>query len=134
MILVDSSVWIDFFNGKATRATAFLKAQLGREMFAIGDLMLTETLQGFSRDKDYRKALRLLGEFPVVVIGGRNVAVKAAEHYRKLRKKGITVRGAIDALIGAYCIEHSLPLLYSDRDFDAMARHLGLQPALEMVH
>jgi hypothetical protein len=96
--------------------------------------MLTEVLQGFSHDKDYRKALQLLSEFPILPLGGSDMAVKAAEHYRRLRKKGITVRGAVDALIGAYCIEHSLPLLYSDRDFDPMVKHLGLRAALERLN
>lgn len=134
MFLVDSSVWIDFFNGKTTRATEFLRARLGSDMFAIGDLMLAETLQGFVHDKDYRKALQLFDGFPLVAIGGKPVAVKAAEIYRILRKKGITVRGVVDALIAAYCIEHSLALLYSDRDFDPMVKYAGLQPALETLN
>lgn len=133
MILVDSSVWIDYFNGKATPATAFFDAHVEEGVFCVGDLMLTEVLQGFNRDKEYHQALEALGLFPLVKIGGRAIAIKAAEHYRALRKKGVTLRGVVDVLIGTYCIEHAFLLLYSDRDFDAMVKHLGLQSALKAL-
>lgn len=126
MILVDSSVWIDFFNGMETPQTITLKKRLGTEQILLGDLILTEVLQGFRHDKDYKKALQLFYVFPVVALAGEIIAIKAANNYRILRKKGITVRGAIDIIIATYCLEHKVPLLYSDRDFDVVAKHLGV--------
>ncbi len=130
MILVDSSVWVDFFNGKITRQSHFLREGMGREPFVIGDLMLVELLQGFRRDEQFNQAKKVMEAFAVVTLGGKNIAVKAAEYYRALRKKGVTVRGTIDTIISAYCIEHKMPLLYSDRDFDAMVKYCGLKSAL----
>lgn len=130
MILVDSSVWIDFFNGKTTRATDYLRSHLGTIPFAIGDLMLAEVLSGFGKDSDFHKAKQHLEAFSVLPIGGEMIAIKAAQCYRYLRKKGVTVRGTIDTMIGAYCVEHKQLLLYSDRDFDAMVKYCGLKSAL----
>ncbi len=127
MILVDSSVWIDYFRGVVTPQTDRLDTLLGQEPVAIGDLMLTEVLQGFTNDRDFETALAMLGALEVIEIGGREVAVQAARNYRALRARGITVRKTIDTLIATRCITDGVALLYSDRDFDPFVEHLGLR-------
>jgi len=129
MMLVDSSVWIDYFNGVRSTTTDFLDAWLGDEPIGIGDLMLTEVLQGFRADSDFRTAKTLLLELPLFTIGGVDIAVRAAETDRALRGRGITVRKTIDAIIATFCIESRYPLLYSDRDFEPFTVHLGLKAA-----
>ena len=118
MILVDSSVRIDYFNGKPTPQADRLDVLPGQEQIAIGDLLLTEVLQGFDNDSDFAAALDLLTVLDVIKIGGQDVIVQAARNYRTLRSLGITVRKTIDTLIATRCIVNGLPLLYSDRDFD----------------
>lgn len=130
MILVDSSVWVDYFNGRATDETDYLDALLGREPVAIGDLILAEVLQGFRSDADYAAAKDLMASLTVHELLGSDMALKVAENYRALRKKGITVRKTADTIIATFCIEHGIPLLYADRDFNPFVRHLGLKPAL----
>lgn len=125
MILVDSSVWIDYFRGVLTPQTNRLDALLGQELVAIGDLMLAEVLQGFTSDRDFETALAMLDALEVIEIGGREVAVQAARNYRALRERGITVRKTIDTLIATRCIMDAVPLLYSDRDFEPFVE-LGL--------
>jgi len=127
MFMVDTSVWIDYFNGNSTVQTELLRNRLGEEPVIIGDLIVTETLQGFRTDKHYEQAKILIGSFPIVTLGGEQNAYKSADHYRQLRQKGVTVRKTIDVIIGTYCILESIPLLYSDRDFDPMVDHLGLE-------
>jgi predicted nucleic acid-binding protein len=129
LILVDSSVWIDYFRGVATPQADRLDALLGVEPVAIGDLMLAEVLQGFTSDRDFETALAMLGALDAIEIGGREVAVQAARHYRVLRARGVTVRKTIDTLIATRCIMDGVALLYSDRDFDPFADHLGLMRA-----
>ena len=129
MILVDSSVWIDYFRGIATPQVEVLDALLDQEPVAIGDIILTEVLQGFSTDRDFELALRLLRPLVLIEIGGRDVALQAARNFRALRARGVTVRKTIDTLIATRCIESSLTLLYSDRDFDPFVEHLDLEPA-----
>ena len=126
MILVDSSIWIDYFRGVSSPQTDRLDALLGREPVAIGDLMLAEVLQGFTKDRDLEQALAMLGALDVIEIGGREVAIQAARNYRALRARGITVRKTIDTLIATRCIMDGVPLLYSDRDFDPFVEWLGL--------
>ena len=126
MIIVDSSVWIDYFNGKATPETDALDGLLGRKPVLTGDLILTEVLQGFRRDADYRKARTLLETLELRTLGGREVAVAAADNYRALRRRGITPRKTIDMIIGTYCLVHGLQLLHADRDFDVLEQELGL--------
>lgn len=130
MILVDSSVWIDYFNGVETEQTDTLDQRLGVALVAVGDLMLVEVLQGFRRERDYREARNLLGSLPLCELLGREMALRSVAHYRALRRRGITVRKTIDVIIASYCIEHTMPLLYSDRDFDPFVEHLGLRAAL----
>ena len=127
MIVVDTSVWIDYFNGVHTRETDVLDTALGNQEILVGDLILTKILQGFRRDADFTRAQQLFSAFPIVTMLGPELAVRSAEHYRALRTRGVTVRKTIDVMIGTYCIAHDLPLLYADRDFDFMVRHLGLQ-------
>lgn len=130
MILVDSSVWIDFFRGSTTPQTEKLDALLGSEPLAVGDLILAEVLQGFSSDKDFNKARRLLTELDVIELGGEEVAIQAARNYRALRVLGVTIRKTIDSIIATRCIEGNYALLYSDRDFDPFVEHLGLRSAM----
>ena len=127
MNMIDSSVWIDYFNGKETRATKLLDTMLGVQPIAIGDLILTEVLQGFKNNKDFNQAKELLSTLNFYNIGGRDIALKSAEHYRVLRKKGVTIRKTIDVFIGTFCIENDMPLLHTDKDFEPMVTHLGLK-------
>lgn len=127
MILVDSSVWIDYFRGTATAQTDKLEALLGNEALAIGDLILTEVLQGFAVQREFNEARRLMGSLAFVVLGGDDVAIEAANNYRKLRTLGKTVRQTIDTVIATRCIVSGYQLLHDDRDFDAFERHLGLR-------
>lgn len=127
MIIVDSSVWIPFFNGKDTPETDILASLLGTQLIGIGDLILTEVLQGFRYDKDYELAKIHLTHLPCYPMVGIEMALKSADHYRSLRRKGITIRKTIDVLIATYCIEHGYFLLHADRDFDQMEAHLGLK-------
>ncbi len=130
MILVDASVWIDYFNGTPTTETDFLDSILGVEPLGIGDLILTEVLQGFRSDSEYRKVKDLMLELTLFELLGRDRAVRAADSYRALRKKGVTIRKTNDLIIGTYCVDESLPLLFRDRDFQPMIDHMGLRSAL----
>ncbi len=130
MILVDSSVWIDYFRGVATPQSDRLDVLLGVEPLATGDMVLAEVLQGFTLKREFDTALRLLTSLAVVDIAGREIAVQAARNFRALRARGITVRKTIDCLIATRCIEDGHPLLFSDRDFEPFVAHLGLANAL----
>lgn len=127
MILVDSSVWIDYFRGNSTPPAEALDGLLGSEPLAIGDLILTEVLQGFASDLDFERARQLLTSLIVVELGGEDIAVQAANNFRSLRRLGITIRKTIDTVIATRCIESGYTLLHSDGDFDAFAKHLGLR-------
>ena len=126
MILVDSSVWIDYFNGAITAQTELLDRLLGREPLAIGDLILTEVLQGFVEERDFDRARKMLTSLIVVELGGQEIAIQAAKNFRALRNLGVTVRKTIDTVIATRCIESGYDLLHDDRDFDPFAKHLGL--------
>ncbi|HDR15097.1 MAG TPA: PIN domain nuclease [Desulfobacteraceae bacterium] len=127
MILVDSSVWINYFNGISTWQTDMLDVCLSKVPIIIGDLILTEVLQGFRSDKDYETAKNFLGILTFRQIGGYNVAVQSAQNYRRLRKAGVTVRKTIDLVIATFCILEGLILLHDDHDFDPMVSHFSLQ-------
>jgi predicted nucleic acid-binding protein len=127
LILVDSSVWIDYFQGRITAQTEQLDRLLGQEPLAIGDLILTEILQGFDNERDFNNAGNLLTSLTVVELGGQEIALQAAKNFRALRRLGVTVRRTIDTVIATRCIESGYELLHSDRDFDPFARHLGLR-------
>ena len=126
MIVVDSSVWIDFLNGRNAPHVRTLRAALGADEIIVGDLMLCEILQGLASERAAREVESLLRRFEIVPMAGDAVAVLAARNFRSLRRRGITVRKTIDMLIGTWCIENRGPLLHNDRDFRPMARHLGL--------
>ena len=130
MILVDSSVWVDYLRDIETPQTARLEELLSRERLAVGDLILTEVLQGCTSDRRFAVALDMLSELHRLEIGGQAVAIEAARNFRRLRAKGITARKTIDTLIATRCIVDGLDLLYSDRDFDPFVEHLGLKSAL----
>jgi len=133
VILVDSSVWIDYFRGATTPQAEKLDALLGTEPVVTGDLILTEVLQGFVSDRDFNQASKLLDSLDVIDLGGRDIAIQAARNFRVLRGFGVTVRKTIDTIIATRCIESRLTLLYSDRDFDPFVTHLGLSSALPNV-
>jgi predicted nucleic acid-binding protein len=126
VIVVDSSVWIDFLNGRNAPHVRRLRAGLGGEEIVVGDLMFCEMLQGLASERAARRVETLLRRFKIVPMAGEAIAVAAAGHFRSLRRRGITVRKTIDLLIGTWCIENRAPLLHNDRDFHPMARHLGL--------
>lgn len=126
MILVDSSVWIDYFNGVACPQTDRLDSLLGHEMILMGDIILVEVLQGFSADIEFRAARKLLALLPFQAMLGREVALQSAQNYRLLRKQGVTVRKTLDVMIATFCIHNKIPLLHNDRDFVPMEKWLGL--------
>lgn len=126
MILVDSSVWIDYFRGSITAQTEKLDRLLGSEPLAIGDLILTEVLQGFAAERDFNAARKIMTALTVVELGGQKVAIQAARNFRALRKVGVTIRKTIDTVIATRCIESGYDLLHDERDFDPFVKHLGL--------
>jgi predicted nucleic acid-binding protein len=127
MILVDSSVWIDYFNGKKTTKTDWLDSALGNEQIITGDLILIEVLQGFQSDNDFKTAKKLLSTFPFMEMVGKELAIKSALNYRLLRKNGVTVRKTMDVMIGTFCIHYQVSLLHDDRDFDPIENLLKLK-------
>lgn len=127
MIVVDASVWIDYFNGAASPHTDLLDRLLSRERLLIGDIILTEVLQGFRRDADFRKAQVLLDTLEFRPMLGKEMALQSAQNYRKLRRAGVTVRKTIDVMIATFCIVNRHRLLHTDRDFDPIEKHLSLR-------
>lgn len=130
MILVDSSVWIDYFRGTRDPHSDRLDSLLGSEPLAIGDLILAEVLQGCDADADFNRVNDLLGSLIIVELGGKEIAVQAAKNFRILRAKGVTIRQTIDTIIATRCISDGLSLLYRDKDFDPFVRYLGLRSAM----
>ncbi len=128
MITADSSVWIDYFGGRATPATQQLDAVLDDSSHDVVllDLVLMEVLRGFRLDREWKLARDAFAALPVLNAGGEAVALKAAGLYRQLRSEGVTVRSSIDLMVGAWCIDNDCSLIHSDRDFAPMAGH-GLQ-------
>ncbi|MDO8813360.1 MAG: PIN domain nuclease [Gallionella sp.] len=126
MILVDASVWIDYFNGIANTRTDRLDALLGQENILMGDIIMAEVLQGFVSDIEFKRAQNLLALLPFREMLGREVALQTAMNYRALRKQGVTVRKTVDVMIGTFCILNNIPLLHKDRGFDPMEKWLGL--------
>jgi predicted nucleic acid-binding protein len=124
---VDSSVWIDYFNGVSNEQTDKLDQLLVHEPLAIGDLMLIEVLQGFSDEHKFNQVRAMLTALTVVELGGVEIAIKAARNFRTLRNIGVTVRKTIDTIIATRCIESRYELLHNDRDFDHFVKHLGLR-------
>ena len=133
MILVDSSVWIDYLRGVETKQTDRLHGLLGLEPVAVGDLILAEVLQGTTTDREFKEVLKLLNSLEVVSLGGHSVAVQAARNFRALREKGVTIRKTIDCIIATRCIMDGLTLLHSDKDFDPFVAHLGLRSVFKQT-
>lgn len=127
MLVVDSTVWVDYFNGLSTAQTDYLDIVLDQDLILVGDLILAEVLQGFRTDADFEQARRALGKFQQVNMVNPALAVFSARNYRALRRKGVTVRKTIDSLIATWCIENDVPLLHNDTDFDGYEAHLGLR-------
>lgn len=127
MILVDSSVWIDYFNGVESWQTNTLDMLLSEQLLYVGDIILTEVLQGFVNDHDFQTASDMLGELPHLQVSNREIAYLSAQNYRRLRSKGVTVGKTIDLLIATCCISNSVALLHSDKDFDLIANHIPLR-------
>jgi predicted nucleic acid-binding protein len=127
VILVDSSVWIDYFNGVETIQTDFLFGGIGSIEFAVGDLIYGEVMQGFKSDHDFQIGHDFFEDIPFLLLVNKELSLKSAQNYRFLRKKGITIRKTIDSYIATYCIEKELILLHSDKDFEPFVTHLGLK-------
>ena len=133
MIIADTSIWIDYFNGSDNPLTDELDKGLAQGIVAIGDLIFLEILQGFKNDKDYDLAKSTLSTLEQYEMFGHNQALKSAENYRKLRKKGITIRKTADVIIATFCIENQMPLLFLDKDFNPFVNHLGLIDGLKKI-
>lgn len=127
MILVDASVWIDFFRNQPTPQAGWLDKYLGVEGLRVGGLILAEVLRGVRDVRGFNEARRLLGRLEPVTLGGEARAVEAARHFRKLRARGVAVRGTVDAIIATRCLADGLRLPHSARDFDPFEQHLGLR-------
>jgi len=131
VILVDTSIWVDYFNGKDSKHTDTLDAALVEGTVVIGDLILLEILQGFRTDKDYQRAKTTLGTLEQFEMFGHSMVIKCATNYRGLRKKGITIRRTTDVIIATFCIDNKIPLLFQDRDFIPFVEKLRLIPVLK---
>ena len=131
MIVVDSSVWIDFLRNQPTRQVAVLEQSIDEDVL-MPDLVLCEVLQGVRDTMQFERWRKRLALLEPLAITSHELAIQAARNYRLLRKRGITVRKTIDTLIATRCILDRLPLLYSDRDFDPFVEHLGLRSALDL--
>jgi predicted nucleic acid-binding protein len=127
MIVADTSVWIDYFNGIEGNHVEILDYELVHERVIIGDLIIVELLQGFRDENQYGIAKQIIEQLKYYDLGGIEIAYKTAQNYRKLRKKGITVRKTIDMIIGTFCIENGFELIHNDRDFDPLEKYLGLK-------
>lgn len=127
MILVDTTVWIDYFNGNYNAKTDLLDYYLENDLIIIGDLILIELLQGFKLEKDYNIAKKLLDDLIYVDLAGKDIAEESIKNYRLLRKNGITVRKTIDMIIASYCIKNKIRLLHNDKDFDSIGKYLTLE-------
>lgn len=127
MIVADTSVWIDYFNGIEAPYTNILDEDLQNNRIVIGDLIIAELLQGFKSEKEYNLAKNLIEHLEYRDFVGKEIAIQTAENYRYLRKKGITVRKTIDVIIATFCVENNYQLIHNDRDFDVMEKYLGLK-------
>ena len=125
-MLVDTTVWADWFNGHQTPQVARLDTALDEEDAGLTMLILTEVLQGFRRDSDFERARQRLGRLPMLALDAEG-HIHAAQLYRRLRKRGITIRGTVDCLIAQTCIGADVELLSTDDDFAVIARHTPLR-------
>lgn len=136
-VFVDSSVWIDHLRGVSSPQVRSLNTLLDEidpdaevpdpPGLLIGDLVLLEVLRGITEEGAYRRVRARMLAIPLVTLGGTETALAAVDHYRALRRHGVTVRKSVDCLIAAWCIAHDVPLLHADRDFDPFAQHRGLR-------
>jgi predicted nucleic acid-binding protein len=126
-VIIDTTVWIDFFRNAKTDETDLLEAAVRRGDAALGDLILSEVLQGVDSDREFRSLKRHFSQFPIYPMLGLQYAIQSALHYRKLRRKGITVRKTIDCWIATFCIDRGFLLLHADRDFDPFEQYLHLK-------
>jgi predicted nucleic acid-binding protein len=126
VILIDTSAWIDYFNGIDNKTTELVDRILDTEPVLIGDLIYCELLQGFKTDEQYNEIKELLSNLTHVELVGFAIAEKAALNYRNLRKKGITIRKTMDMIIATFCAENNVMLVHKDRDFDFLSEPLGL--------
>jgi hypothetical protein len=126
MIVADTSVWIDYVRGVNAPHTNLLDSELDQNRIVTGDLIITEFLQGFRSEKDFRAAKEIMESLEYHDFAGKKIAIQAARNFRALRKNGITVRKTIDVIIATFCIENRFELLHNDRDFDPMEELLGL--------
>jgi len=126
MVVVDTTVWIDYINGLDNRHTNALDYELQYNQVVTGDLIMVEFLQGFRNDKDFETAKEIINSLIYFDMLGRDISLKAATNFRTLRQHGITIRKTADIIIGTFCIENKFPLLHNDRDFEPMERLLGL--------
>ena len=128
MTVVDSSVWISYFSSSVeTDKTKALDRLLSRDRIVVGDLILTEVLQGFRAERDYRTAKSLLLSLEYRDMTSRELAIRSADNYRWLKKRGVTVRRTIDVLIATFCLAEDLPLLHDDQDFLPFEEYLGFR-------
>ena len=130
IVVVETSVWVDFFRGVRNPHTEWVLRAAGRRPLGTLDLILCEVLQGVPREVDYERIKQKMLELDVYNSGGEPMALESAQNYRKLRARGITIRKTIDCIIATYCIRHELALLHKDRDFDPFVARLGLRSAL----
>lgn len=133
MIIADTSIWIDYFNGADNQYTDALDNGLTEGIIAIGDIIFLEILQGFKSDKDYNLAKKTLSTLEQYDMLGHKQVLNAANNYRKLRKKGITIRKTNDVVIATFCIDNKMPLLFLDKDFNPFVKHLGLIDGLKKL-
>jgi predicted nucleic acid-binding protein len=127
MVLVDTTVWIDYVHGVAAPHTEALDHALLENQVVTGDLIVAEFLQGFRIAREFNEAKSIIDRLICYELAGKSIAVQAAKNFHFLQTKGITVRKTIDMIIGTFCIEHDLPLLHNDRDFNPMETYLGLK-------
>jgi predicted nucleic acid-binding protein len=127
MVIIDTTIWIDYFNGTRTLHTDWLDFQLARQRLGLTDLILYEVLQGVRDDGQWQKLRRDLLKFEVFETGGIDLATAAAQNYRTLRRQGLTIRATIDSLIATFCLQNDYALLHNDRDYDAFEQALGLK-------
>jgi predicted nucleic acid-binding protein len=126
MVIVDTTIWIDYLRGLRNPETDYFDREVGRQRFGLTDLILCETLQGIRDEKAFKRVLRDLRKFQVFETGGEELAVLAARNFRRLRRRGHTVRKTIGCLIATFCLRHGHSLLHRDRDFDPFEQVLGL--------
>lgn len=126
MVIVDTTVWVDYFRGEQNPETAWLERELNQQRLGLTDLILCEVLQGIREDATFVRVHRHLRTFEVFETGSAELAVSAAQNFRKLRQRGRTVRKPIDCLIATYCLQEGHSLLHRDRDYEAFEQELGL--------